>query len=69
MVCPNSDDLGALHGGTHGFQNMPNKKQSIIGGSIGRAHETTLPSVSDFYFVEAWATSAGALFSNALSGR
>ncbi len=56
-------------GGTHGFANMPNKKTSIIGSLIGRGQETTLPGLSHFHFVGQWVTSAGALFSNALSGR
>jgi hypothetical protein len=29
----------------------------------------TLPGLSNFYMVGQWATSAGSLFSNALSGR
>jgi len=56
-------------GGTHGFMNFPNKKQSFIQSLLGRGQETTLPGLSDFYFVGAWATSMGALFSNAFSGR
>ena len=56
-------------GGTHGFAGMPNKKVNIIGGLIGRGQETALPGLSGFYMVGQWVTSAGALFSNALSGR
>ncbi len=56
-------------GGTHGFANMPNKKMNVVASFTGRGLETTLPGLSGFYFVGAWATSAGALFMNALSGR
>jgi hypothetical protein len=35
----------------------------------GRGLETTLPRLSSFYLVGTWATSVGALFSNAMSGR
>jgi len=31
--------------------------------------ETTLPGLAGFYMAGQWVTSAGALFSNALSGR
>ena len=56
-------------GGTHGFANMPNKKMDILGSVIGRNQEKTLPGLADFYFVGAWMSSTGALFTNALSGR
>ncbi len=56
-------------GGTHGFANMPNKKLSIIATLLGRGQERDLPGLSNFYFVGAWATSTGALFSNANSGK
>lgn len=56
-------------GGTHGFAGMPNKKVNIMASVFGKGWETTLPGLSDFYMVGQWATSAGALFSNALSGR
>lgn len=56
-------------GGTHGFANMPNKKPDIMGSLLGKGQEKTLPGLADFYFVGAWMTSTGALFTNALSGR
>jgi len=56
-------------GGTHGFANLPNKKMDIMGSVIGRNQEKTLPGLADFYFVGAWMSSTGALFTNALSGR
>jgi phytoene dehydrogenase-like protein len=56
-------------GGTHGFANMPKKQFSIIASVLGRGTEFTLPGLERFYFAGAWATSAGALFMNALSGR
>ncbi len=55
-------------GGTHGFSNMPNKKPDFI-GSLFRDNDMTIPGLANFYFVGAWATSAGALFLNALSGK
>lgn len=55
-------------GGTHGFANMPKKKFDII-GSLYKNSGMTVPGLDNFYFVGAWATSAGALFINALSGR
>ncbi len=56
-------------GGTHGFANLPNKKVDILGSISGKGQERTLPGLRDFYFVGAWMTSTGALFTNALSGR
>ena len=56
-------------GGTHGFANMPVKKGGIIGSLLGRGQLTSLPGLGDFRMVGAWATSAGALFANALSGK
>ncbi|ADY54523.1 amine oxidase [Syntrophobotulus glycolicus DSM 8271] len=55
-------------GGTHGFANFPNKKPNIW-GSLFNSREMTLSGLDNFYFVGAWATSAGALFLNALSGK
>ncbi len=55
-------------GGFYGFNNMPAKPLDIVGSLSGKL-ESTLPGLSGFYFVGAWATSAGALFMNALSGR
>ncbi len=56
-------------GGTHGFANMPCKKMNVVSSLVGRGLDCTLPGLSNFYLVGAWATSAGALFMNALSGR
>lgn len=56
-------------GGTHGFANAPVKKQSLVASLLGRDQERTLPGLKDFYFVGAWMTSTGALFSNAQSGK
>jgi phytoene dehydrogenase-like protein len=56
-------------GGTHGFANMPNKPFDFIGSVLGRSTLDTLPGLSGFYQVGNWATCAGALFMNALSGR
>lgn len=56
-------------GGTHGFANMPAKKASIWSGLKGAGGEMTLPGLENFYFVGVWASMAGSLFGNALSGR
>lgn len=56
-------------GGTHGFAGMPHKKVDILASAFGKGWEMTLPGLSNFYMVGQWATSAGSLFSNALSGR
>jgi len=55
-------------GGSHGFMTLPAKKFSPMKMLCGRGY-ATLPGLADFYQVGAWATEAGALFSNALSGR
>lgn len=55
-------------GGTCGFNNMPKKKWSLTGSFFGRGF-STLPGLRDFYQVGAWATTAGALFLNANSGK
>jgi phytoene dehydrogenase-like protein len=55
-------------GGTHGFNTMPKKKMSIMGSLFGKG-VAALPGLADFYLVGQWATSAGALFVNAFSGR
>ena len=55
-------------GGTHGFQNMPVKKQNFYAAFLGK-YFSTLPGLEDFYMVGVWATMGGALFFNALSGR
>jgi phytoene dehydrogenase-like protein len=56
-------------GGTHGFANMPAKKSSIWAGLRGAGGDLTLPGLDRFYFVGVWASMAGSLFGNALSGR
>jgi len=55
-------------GGTHGFQNTPNRKISVSGAVFGKGF-ATLPGLDSFYMVGGWATLANALFANALSGR
>ncbi|MEA4896692.1 MAG: NAD(P)/FAD-dependent oxidoreductase [Christensenellaceae bacterium] len=55
-------------GGTHGFANFPKKKMDIL-GSLFSSKDMTVPGLDNFYFVGAWATSAGALFLNVLSGK
>ncbi len=55
-------------GGTQGFMSGPGGKLSL-GGTIGRGLHDTLPGLAGFYLVGTFATGAGALFSNALSGR
>jgi phytoene dehydrogenase-like protein len=55
-------------GGTRGFSNFPNKKISIV-GSLIKNDGMLVPGLENFYFTGAWATSAGALFVNALSGK
>ena len=56
-------------GGTHGFANMPTKKASIWSGLKGAGGDLTLCGLENFYFVGVWASMAGSLFGNALSGR
>jgi len=61
--------IGAGMGGAHGFVGMPNKKVNLLASAFGRGWEMTLPGLANFCMVGQWATSAGSLFSNALSGR
>jgi phytoene dehydrogenase-like protein len=58
-------------GGTHGWNNFPNRafNFSFIPKPSGKRYETTLPGLSNFYFTGVWATMAGALYINALSGK
>ena len=56
-------------GGTHGFNNMPNKKFGFITGMRGSGGVPTLPGLLNFCFVGVWASMAPSLFGNALSGR
>ncbi|HYE83064.1 MAG TPA: NAD(P)/FAD-dependent oxidoreductase [Clostridia bacterium] len=55
-------------GGTHGFANFPNKKTGFFSSMI-KSSGMTVPGLDNFYFAGVWATSAGALFANALSGK
>jgi hypothetical protein len=56
-------------GGTHGFANFPNRKATIWSGLRGAGGDMTLPRLAGFYFVGVWASLAGSLFGNALSGK
>lgn len=55
-------------GGTHGFSNAPNKKPDFL-GSMFSNKDMTVAGLENFYFAGIWATSAGALFLNAMSGK
>jgi phytoene dehydrogenase-like protein len=55
-------------GGTHGFANYPKKKMDFISGFFGNK-DMFIPGLNHFYFAGVWATSAGALFLNAMSGK
>lgn len=55
-------------GGTHGFSNAPSKELNFI-GSLLSSKDMTLSGLDNFYFVGIWATSVGALFLNAMSGK
>jgi phytoene dehydrogenase-like protein len=55
-------------GGAHGFLSGPKKEFNPVDLITGK-QESRLRGLSDFYLVGTWATSTGALFSNALSGR
>lgn len=56
-------------GGTHGFANFPNKKATIWSGLSGAGGDLTLPGLAGFYFAGVWASLAGSLFGNAISGK
>ncbi len=56
-------------GGTHGFANFPNRKATIWSGLSGAGGDMTLPGLDGFYFVGVWASLAGSLFGNAVSGK
>ncbi len=56
-------------GGTHGFACMPKKKPSFTAALMGGAGDMLVPGLSSFFLVGTWATSTGALFANALSGK
>ena len=58
-------------GGTQGWFNLPNRKLdfSMREELSDKKFKTTLPGLSNFYFVGVWATSMGSLFHNASSGK
>jgi phytoene dehydrogenase-like protein len=68
-------DVSTLHtwerymGGTQGHNNFPNKPFSPFRSVLGLDEVYTLPGLHNFYFTGQWATSAGALIMNALSGK
>lgn len=58
-------------GGSQGWFNLPNRKMdfSMSEEISDKKFKTTLPGLSNFYFVGAWATMMGSLSSNANSGK
>ncbi len=56
-------------GSTMGLGMYPNKKVGVISSVFRKNQESTLPGLKDFYLAGTWATSAGALFMNVLSGK
>lgn len=54
-------------GGTHGFCNGPFKEFGF--SSMLHSDDGTVPGLENFYFAGIWATSMGATFMNALSGK
>jgi phytoene dehydrogenase-like protein len=58
-------------GGTQGWFNFPNRtfKFSMKENLTDKNFSTTLPGLSNFYFVGVWATAMGSLPHNALSGK
>jgi len=58
-------------GGTQGWFNLPNRKLdfSMREEPSDKKFKTTLPGLSNFYFVGVWATAMGSLAHNAHSGR
>jgi len=58
-------------GGTQGWFNFPNRKLdfSMKEDLSDKKFKTTLPGLSDFYFVGIWATAMGSLAHNANSGK
>ena len=56
-------------GGTMGLGIYPTRKMSAFGSIFGKSKPLGLPGLSNFHFAGTWATSAGALFMNALSGK
>ena len=58
-------------GGSQGWFNLPNRKFefSFREDTADKKFKTTLPGLSNFYFVGVWATMMGSLFHNAYSGK
>ena len=58
-------------GGTQGWFNFPNRKLDFTMREelSDKKFKTTLPGLSDFYFVGVWATAMGSLAHNANSGK
>lgn len=58
-------------GGTQGWFNFPNRRLdfSMRQDLSDKKFKTTLPGLSDFYFVGIWATAMGSLAHNASSGK
>jgi len=58
-------------GGTQGWFNFPNRKLdfSMREDLSDKKFKTTLPGLSNFYFVGVWATAMGSLAHNAISGK
>ncbi len=58
-------------GGTQGWFNLPNRKLdfSMKEDLSDKKFKTTLPGLSNFYFVGVWATAMGSLAHNASSGK
>lgn len=58
-------------GGTQGWFTLPNRKIefSMKEDTTDKGFKRTLPGLSDFYLVGAWATAMGSLAHNALSGK
>ncbi|UCG92779.1 MAG: NAD(P)/FAD-dependent oxidoreductase [candidate division WOR-3 bacterium] len=58
-------------GGTQGWFNLPNRKLdfSMREDLSDKKFKTTLPGLSNFYFVGVWATAMGSLAHNANSGK
>jgi len=58
-------------GGTQGWFNLPNRKLdfSMREDLSDKKFKTTLPGLSNFYFVGIWATAMGSLAHNAKSGK
>jgi phytoene dehydrogenase-like protein len=58
-------------GGSQGWFNLPNRKFdfSLREDNSDKKFKTTLPGLSNFYFVGIWATMMASLFNNANSGK